>query len=222
MNEIIQRNTLKSIASAGRLLRRTTMKRKILLIAGIVLCLSLLAVYSGHTAAVADARFEISYPTSLDNGPITGRLFVMISKNNRVEPRLQAGSYNASVPFYGLDVNALKPGDRAVIDTSVLGYPVESLKELPAGEYYVQALLNVYTQVHRKDGHVIWVHLDQWEGQKWNQSPGNLVSEVQRVRLDPATGFNVKLSLTKKLPPVEIPQDTEWVKRVKIQSKMLS
>jgi len=197
------------------------MKRKILLVAGITLCLSLLAVYSGHTAT-ADARFEISYPAGLANGPITGRVFVMISKNNRTEPRLQAGSYNASVPFYGLDVNALKPGDRAVIDTSVLGHPVESLKELPAGEYYVQALLNVYTQVRRKDGHVIWVHMDQWEGQKWNRSPGNFVSEVQRVRLDPAAGFNVKLSLTKKLPPVEIPPDTEWVKRVKFQSKMLS
>jgi hypothetical protein len=86
----------------------------------------------------------------------------------------------------------------------------------------VQALLNVYTQVHRKDGHVIWVHMDQWEGQQWNRSPGNLVSEVQRVRLDPAAGFNIKLSLTKKLPPVTIPPETEWVKRVKIQSKLLT
>ena len=200
---------------------KTRMKSRILLLAGIVLYLSLAAVHSGHTA-VADARFEISYPASLDNGPITGRVFVMISKTDRVEPRLQAGSYNASVPFYGLDVNALKPGDNAVVDASVLGYPVESLSQLPAGEYYVQALLNVYTQVHRKDGHVIWVHMDQWEGQQWNRSPGNLVSEVQRITLDPSKGFNVKLSLTKKLPPVEIPPDTQWVKRVKIQSRMLS
>ncbi|MCI0388880.1 MAG: alpha/beta hydrolase-fold protein [Acidobacteria bacterium] len=195
--------------------------RRIPILAGIFLCMSLLVVCTGQTAA--DMRFEVSYPASLDNGPITGRVFLMISKHNQVEPRLQAGSYtNASIPFYGLDVQALKQGDKAIIDTSILGYPLESLNQLPAGEYYVQALLNVYTQVHRKDGHVIWVHMDQWEGQQWNRSPGNLVSEVQRVRLDPATGFNVKLSLTKKLPPVAIPPDTEWVKRVKIQSKMLS
>ncbi len=197
------------------------MKRIILFTASIALCFVLLALHSAHTAA-ADARFEISYPAALDNGPITGRVFVMISKTNRVEPRLQAGSYNASVPFYGLDVNALKPGEGAVIDAGVLGYPLESLSQLPAGEYFVQALLNVYTQVRRKDGHVIWVHMDQWEGQQWNRSPGNLVSEVQRVRLDPATGFNIKLSLTKKLPPVVVPPDTEWVKRVKIQSKLLT
>ncbi|MFN7943975.1 MAG: alpha/beta hydrolase-fold protein [Blastocatellia bacterium] len=197
------------------------MKRRLPVIAGIMFCLSLLSATSGHTAAVS-TRFEISFPATTENGPVTGRVFVMISKNNRTEPRLQAGSYQASVPFYGLDVNALKPGENAVIDASTLGFPVESLSQLPAGEYYVQALLNVYTQVHRKDGHTIWVHIDQWEGQQWNRSPGNLVSEVQRVRLDPAAGFNIRLSLTKKLPPVEIPPDTAWVRRVKIQSKLLT
>jgi len=195
--------------------------RRSLVVAGVFMLLALATAYSGHATA-ATARFEVSYPAGLDNGPITGRLFVMISKNNQSDPRLQAGSYSGSVPLFGLDVNALKPGDNAVIDPSVPGYPVDSLNQLPAGEYYVQALLNVYTEVHRKDGHVIWVHMDQWEGQKWNRSPGNLVSEVKRVRLDPAAGFNVSLSLTKKLPPVEIPPDTEWVKRVKFQSKMLS
>ena len=173
-------------------------------------------------SALAATRFEISYPAELDAGPITGRVFVIISKNNRVEPRLQAGSYNASVPFYGLDVKELKPGENAVLDAGVLGYPVESLSQLPAGDYFVQALLNVYTQVQRKDGHTIWVHMDQWEGQQWNRSPGNLVSEVQQIHLDPAAGFNVKLSLTRKLPPVVVPPDTEWVKRVKIQSKLLT
>lgn len=197
------------------------MKRRILIAVEIALCLSVLALFSSQVAA-ADARFEVSYPAGLDNGPITGRVFVMISKNNRTEPRLQAGSYNASIPFFGLDVQALKPGVSAVIDTSVLGYPVENLSQLPPGDYYVQALLNVYTQVHRKDGHVIWVHMDQWEGQQWNRSPGNLVSEVQQIRLDPAAGFNVKISLTKKLPAIAIPADTEWVKHVKIQSKMLT
>ncbi|HMV47314.1 MAG TPA: alpha/beta hydrolase-fold protein [Blastocatellia bacterium] len=197
------------------------MKRRILFVASIAFCLSLLAIHSTFSAP-AETRFEISYPAALDNGPITGRVFVIISKTDRVEPRLQAGSYQASVPFYGLDVSALKPGESAVIDAGVLGYQVKSLSELPAGEYFVQALLNVYTQVHRKDGHTIWVHMDQWEGQQWNRSPGNLISEVQRVRLDPASGFNVKLALTKKLPPVVVPPDTEWVKRVKIQSKLLT
>ncbi|MBK9314919.1 MAG: hypothetical protein IPM55_11840 [Acidobacteria bacterium] len=98
------------------------------------------------------------------------------------------------------------------------GISIESLNQLPAGEYYVPALLNVYTQVRRKDGHCDLVHKSQWEGQQWNRSPGNLVSEVQKVRLDPATGFYVKLSLTRIATPVEVPPDTEWVKRVSFRA----
>lgn len=167
-------------------------------------------------------QFEVSYPASLQEGPLTGRLFVIVSRSSRVEPRFQAGSYGRSVPFYGVDVEGWQPGERAVIDASVPGYPVERLSELPEGDYHVQALLNVYTQVHRQDGHTIWVHLDRWEGQRWNRSPGNLVSEVEQVHLDPETGFDVELSLTRELPPIDVPEDTEWVKRVKIQSPMLS
>ena len=187
-----------------------------------LLCL-LLIVCRFHPAAGADARFEISYPDSLDAGPITGRVFVAISKGGSTEPRLLAGSYGAnSVPLFGVDVDALRPGQSAVIDSTTPGYPPRSLDDIPAGEYDVQALLHVYTQVRRQDGHVLWVHMDQWEGQKWNRSPGNLVSAVQRVRLDPDAGFRVSLTLDKKLPPIEVPADTEWVKRVKFQSKLLS
>jgi hypothetical protein len=167
-------------------------------------------------------QFQVSYPAALEKGPVTGRLFVMISRDNRLEPRLQAGSYGGSVPFFGQDVNAIKAGETMSLDGSVPGFPVKTVNDLPAGEYYVQALLNVYSQVHRKDGHVIWVHMDQWEGQRWNISPGNLLSEVRKLRLDPAAGAQIRLELSKKIPPVEIPADTEWVKRIKIQSKLLT
>ena len=197
------------------------MKTKHLVLILLALCFVLPAAFS-NANGTANTRVVVSYPSSLDKGPITGRLFVIVSKDDQREPRLQAGSYGGSVPFFGLDVNGVKPGDAAVIDESTLGFPLLSLKELPAGDYYLQAVLNVYTQCRRKDGHVIWVHMDQWEGQQWNRSPGNLVSEVQKVRLDPAVGFSVNLSLSSKLPPVVVPPDTEWVKRVKIKSKLLS
>lgn len=191
-----------------------------------VLIVSVLLVLSASAASLAVAqappRVKIDYSATLDSGPITGRVFLVIARNNLVEPRLQAGSYQASVPFFGLDVESLKPGEPAVIDASTPGYQIESLRDLPAGEYYVQALLNVYTKVRRQDGHEIWVHLDQWEGQQWNRSPGNLVSEVVRFSHDPVKGINLQLHLTRKLPPVVVPADTEWVKRVKVQSRLLS
>jgi len=197
------------------------MKRRALILILFALCVSLPNSIIQATSR-ANSLFEISFAASLDPGPITGRVFVIISKNNLREPRFQAGSYGGSVPFFGLDMDHMKPGDKAVIDGSTLGFPLSSLKNLQAGDYYVQAVFNVYSQFHRQDGYVIWAHMDRWEGQRWNTSPGNLVSEVQKVRLDPGAGFNIKLMLSRKLPEIPIPPDTEWVKRIKIQSKLLS
>jgi hypothetical protein len=172
-------------------------------------------------------RFEISFPESLSGEPITGRMFVMITRNADSEPRFQVGAYTNrpganNAPLFGVDVNQLKPGESVVIDENTLGYPPHSLRDIPAGDYYVQALLNVYTEFHRSDGHVIWAHMDQWEGQKFNLSPGNLLSEGQKVHINPNAGYTVKLSLTRVIPPIDIPPDTKWVKRIKMQSKLLT
>jgi hypothetical protein len=197
------------------------MKRRSLILILLVLGGSL-PIGLVQAASPEKSSFTISYAASLDPGPITGRVFVVISKNNLREPRFQAGSYGGSVPFFGLDVDQMKPGENAVIDGSTLGFPPSSLNDLGAADYYVQAVFNVYTQFHRQDGHVIWAHLDRWEGQRWNNSPGNLVSEVQKVRLDPGAGFHINLILSRKLPEILVSPDTDWVKRVKIQSRLLS
>ncbi|HTS28102.1 MAG TPA: alpha/beta hydrolase-fold protein [Bryobacteraceae bacterium] len=180
-------------------------------------------VASAAVAAAAGPRFEIVFAAAAHPQPVTGRVFVAISKSDSPEPRLQAGAWRTTdIPFFGLDVEQWKPGQAAFVDASVLGYPLKSLNDVPAGDYYVQALVNVYTQFHRSDGHTIWAHMDQWEGQKFNRSPGNLYSEIRKVHLDPAAGYDVRLELTKVIPPIETPPDTAWVKRVKIRSKLLS
>jgi hypothetical protein len=204
--------------------RKNNMYRHLIAIAFVCsLILSLGIVFTpGSQNKEAKLRFEISFPESIHAEAVTGRVFVMITRNGEREPRLQAGSWAGSVPFFGVDVEGLKPGELAVIDEDILGYPPESLKDIPADEYYVQALLNIYTQFKRADGHVVWLHMDQWEGQHFNRSPGNLISEVKKVKLDPKAGYTVKLELSKVIPPIEIPADTKWVKRVKIQSKLLS
>jgi enterochelin esterase-like enzyme len=167
-------------------------------------------------------RFEISFPQSVSALPVTGRAFVVISKDNSPEPRLQTGFWGDTAPLFGTDVTQLGPGQVALIDAGTPGYPVESLRGIPAGDYYVQALLNVYSQFHRADGHAIWAHMDHWEGQQFNRAPGNYYSKVVQVHLDPSHGYDVKLSLDRVLPPVVVPADTEWVKHIKIQSPLLT
>lgn len=168
------------------------------------------------------ARFELTFPAASHSGSITGRVFVMISRSDTPEPRFQVGSWGDAPPFYGKDVSEWRPDQAAVIDAITPGFPVRRLTDIPAGDYYVQALVNIYTECHRSDGHDVWVHMDQWAGQQFNIAPGNLYSAVQKVHLDPSAGYDVKLSLDRVLPPAKIPPDTPWVKRVKIQSALLS
>ena len=173
-------------------------------------------------ALCAQNRIEVRVPTSLRSTPVTGRMFVILARDGGREPRLKAGNWDESVPFFGVDVSALRPRTAAVIDGNALGYPVKRLADIPPGDYVVQAVLNVYTEFHRADGHVIWAHDDQWEGQQWNVSPGNLVSEPRRVHLDPRRAGTIRLELARALPPVVMPGDTKWVKHIKIQSALLT
>ncbi|HUI54822.1 MAG TPA: alpha/beta hydrolase-fold protein [Bryobacteraceae bacterium] len=184
-----------------------------------------LLLFAASAALAADTRFEISYPASANAGPITGRVFVMITRTlagrgGEREPRQQIA--RTGVPFFGRDVEKLAPGQTAIIDGGDLGTPVENLSAIPPGDYYVQGFVNVYTEFHRSDGHVIWMHNDQWEGQHWSTSPGNLYSTPKQVHLDAASGYRIPLVCDRVIPPIEPPADTEWVKHFKIQSPMLT
>ena len=177
---------------------------------------------TARAATAQGPRFEITIPAQLRAAPVTGRVYVFVSSKRDEEPRLGDHGERDCVPFYGVDVTGLAAGTPVVIDGTTLGYPVASLNEIPAGDYYVQALVSLYTEFHRADGHTLWMHDDQWEGQQFNISPGNLVSEVRRVHLDPKSGYTIRLVLARELPPVQVPPDTKWVRRIKFQSKLLS
>jgi len=171
------------------------------------------------SAARGDARFEISYDKAVAPGPITGRIILVIARSNTPEPRLQIGP-NAT-PIFGVDIDSLQPGQASIIDQSTFGHPVDSLTQLPAGDYYVQAILNIYTKCQRSDGRTLWVHWDM-QGTFFNSSPGNIYSDVQKVRLDPAAGYKISLLSNHVIPPGDPSKDTKWVKHVQIKSELLS
>jgi hypothetical protein len=147
-------------------------------------------------------------------------VYLIITNSDRREPRFQVSPYG--VPFFGIDVEQMQPGEAAVFDGSVEGYPVERLSDLPAGDYFVQGFVNVYTEFKRADGHTLWMHKDQWEGQRWNRSPGNLYSEAVPVHIDPGERQTLRLECAGVVPPVTVPPDTPMVKRIKFQSAILS
>ncbi len=166
--------------------------------------------------------FSITYPEAVRKGPLDGRLLLMISSNDKEEPRFQISDSPDAELVFGIDLEGWMPGRAALVDGSVLGYPLSSLRELPPGEYHVQALLHLYETFHRADGHVVKLPMDRGEGQQWNRAPGNLYSTPRQVRIDPAQTVAFPLVLDQVIPPIDPPQDTRYVKHVRIQSELLT
>jgi hypothetical protein len=187
-------------------------------------------------------RIEISFPKELSANSLDGRVLLLISNNNDKEPRFQI-SYNTteSQQAFGVDVEALAPGAPAMIDASTLGYPAESLNDLPAGDYWVQAVLNIYEAFHLGNGRTLKLPPDKGEGQHWQVKPGNLYSKPEKIHLDPKSAQTVRISLTERIPLVEdepkvvdqfagwsgandehVVADNKWVKHIRIQSALLT
>jgi hypothetical protein len=169
---------------------------------------------------ISKLRFEISFPDSLSEEALTGRMFLAFGESDERDPRLQVGRYGVQV--FGVDFEQLKPGETVVIDGNTLGYPQRALKDVRPGKYYLQAVLSKYTKFERSDGHTLWMHNDQWEGQNWRRSPGNLYSEVLEVDIQPSQSKTFQLVTDQEIPPIELPEPTPWVQSFKIKSEILS
>ncbi|HSD66955.1 MAG TPA: alpha/beta hydrolase-fold protein [Vicinamibacteria bacterium] len=169
-------------------------------------------------------RVAVTFPGSLASGPLDGRLLLFLSTDPSAEPRFQVRDTDVagSQQVFGIDVDGWKPGEEAVFDGSVLGYPAESLAGVKAGTYRVQALLHRYETFHRADGHVVKLPMDRGEGQQWSRAPGNLLSAPRVVAIDPSRDEVVRVELETAIPPIPPPKDTKYVRHVRIQSERLT
>jgi hypothetical protein len=188
----------------------------------LVVALPLFAAFAPSSGS--KVRFAITLPATFAGEPLDGRLLLLVSTDDRKEPRFQISDTDVprSQQVFGIDVEALRPGQEAVIDASVLGYPLESLGDVPAGTYDVQALLHRYETFRRADGHVVKLPMDRGEGQQWNRAPGNLLSTPRKVTIDPAKGGLVRITLDQKVPPIPDPPATKYVWHERIQSERLT
>jgi hypothetical protein len=181
----------------------------------------LIAVSQPSAPARVGPLFEISFAATARPTPVTGRVYLAVSRtNDRQTPIEQTGPTGA--PLFSMAVDELSPGRPVTFGPGVPGHPLQDLGGLPAGDYWVQPFVNVYTRFARADGKTVWLHMDQWEGQNWKRSPGNLLGDPVRVRVDPASSAPIRLAADKVIPPVQVPADTDRVKRIKIQSDILT
>ncbi|MEC8679981.1 MAG: hypothetical protein VXY09_02500 [Bacteroidota bacterium] len=165
-------------------------------------------------------KFEIEYSEKFQEDGFDGRLLLMISNNNRAEPRFQINDSHNTQMIFGVDVESWDANQKVVIDSEAIGYPIKSTKEIQEGEYYVQAFLHKYETFNLSTGYSVKLPMDQGEGQKWNISPKNLYSTPKKIKIK--NSATISISLDNEIPPIEPAEDTEFIKHVKIKSEMLS
>jgi hypothetical protein len=201
------------------------------------LCISsCLIATSTHPTTAASAspaqglRVQITFSSNVHASPVTGRVYVVFAKSETPDPRVQILAPESSPPFFGTDIDGLRPGEAATIDASSEGYPVKSIADLPAGDYYAEAFADVYDRYHRSDGHTIWAPA-QWGPQVFSLEPGTLRSVVQRIHVDPRLGEVLHLDMNAVVTDQDIANllggegyanDTAWVKHIRIESPTLT
>ena len=167
-------------------------------------------------------NISIKLPDSLSKKPVDGRLLLIFSTNFSGEPRNQISDAPTTQQVLGVDVNGWQPGTTKMISLNAFGYPIEKISDIPTGEYNIQAVFHIYETFHRKDGHVVKLPMDRGEGQHWNQAPGNFYSVPFKINFNPKTRILHNVVLTKTIPPIKEPEDTKYIKHIKIQSKLLT
>jgi hypothetical protein len=181
-----------------------------------VLALASLACTSMSTAAQAP-RFEIVVPASAHARAITGRLVLLLARNAQPEPRLILSPQGPAI--LGADLEQLDAGQIAVIDSTATAYPAP-LSALPPGDYWAQAVINVYDRVQRADGHTLWLPMNDGTIEFFSNAAGNIYSEPVLVRI--TNGDTIRIVADRVIPAAPGPADTEWVKHVRIQSEKLT
>ena len=190
------------------------------LLLSVVIALLVARVTATEQARSEGPRIDVLFSREARAETVTGMVYVAISRDNRRSPIDQTSP--TGVPLFSRFVDGLAPDAVATFTAEDRGHPLRSLRDLPAGEYWMQPFVNVYTRFPRADGHTVWLHNDQWEGQDWKRSPGNLFGDPVRVAFDPKSATPLRLVANKVIPPIPLPADTDMVKRIRFQSAILS
>lgn len=165
--------------------------------------------------------FSVTWDESLTEEAQDGRLLIMLSKNDQAEPRFQINDGHNTQLVFGLDVKGWEAGESIMVGDSAFGYPIERLSEVPEGTYYVQALLNRYKDFNLSTGHTVSLPPEMGEGQQWNRKPGNFYSQPVKIEMV-KDGSKISLHMSEKIDPITPPQDTKYIKHIKMKSVLLS
>jgi len=85
------------------------------------------------TALAATSKplvFEVSFPRELSATSVDGHVLLILSKDDKQEPRFEIAEGIESQQAFGIDVEGWQPNAAVRGDASILGYPIETLNDL--------------------------------------------------------------------------------------------
>ena len=191
--------------------------RRTIILTGLLIALA--GCNSEPQADVDGAAFDIRFAADLATEPQDGRLLLMLSTKAGAEPRFQVGNYPDAQLIFGVNVEDWDGQAPVRVDASAIGFPLKDLSEVPPGKYYAQALLNRYQDFQLANGKVVSLPPDRGEGQQWNRKPGNFYSTPVEIEIGSGP---IDIRMDRVIPEIEPPEDTEYVKHVRMRSELLS
>ncbi len=156
-----------------------------------ILLLPLLFLFCSANAQT----FRIQISPELKQPVLDGRLLLLISANNNKEPRFQISDATNTQMVFGKDVESWQKGSTQLVSEDAFGYPVERISQVPAGDYYVQALVHKYETFNLKGGQIVKLPMDRGEGQHWNEAPGNIYSTPVKIHIDPKASNEISITI---------------------------
>lgn len=152
-------------------------------------------------APVFAQKFSVRFPDSLLKQPFSGNILLYLSRDNKDPKSGMAGL--DMFPCFRVVVKNIQPGQAVVIDDKAISSPVP-LSDLERNSYYVQA---------------VWDR--DLGGRAIGNSPGNLYSETQKIKLTKNYNQVISLTATRVIPEPEF-KETQYVKELKVKSDLLT
>lgn len=171
----------------------------------LMLLLSLIPT-SSWAQTPTQLTFEIvAQPSFAANVPAHGRLFVIINSNAEREPRFGVGWADPKAdPFFAKDISGWNGKTVLTLGEEAVGFPLAAINKLTPGTYYAQALYDIDTTF------------------SYINAPGNFYSAPMQIEVAAGRSQRFRLTLDQRIPAEQLPQDTEHIKYVRVQSRLLT
>ena len=184
------------------------------------LALSFLFALAMLCAPVRAEVFRVDLAPGVRQSTPDGRILLVLSKTPNTEPRFEVERGLDSAQVFGIDADEKRQA--TIFSNDIVGYPLESMRDVPAGTYWVQAVLHKYDTFHLSNGKTVKLPAARGAGQNWRKEPGNIISKPIQVSFDPQRSGEIRLLLDTVLPPIAEPKDDKFIRHFKFRSPSLS